>query len=162
MCKSPVLVRKTAKNLGKRCVFRGFCRGQHFYPRNMVRTKGLAPLRRAPVNSPPGCSVCSHAFHFLSSFRKPLALTRASPLKPLRSSISYQKRDGAVAPSLFWCGRRDLRLCGAPRCTARRADAVCAPACPLHSFPRKPLTRVRVSPFKSLRIPFFTKQKNGA
>ena len=37
--KSPVFARKTAKNLGKRCVFRGFCRGQHFYPRNMVHQK---------------------------------------------------------------------------------------------------------------------------
>ncbi len=115
MRKSPVFARKTAKNLGKRCVFRGFCRGQHFYPRNMVRTKGLAPLRRAPMNSPPGCSVCSRAFRFRSSFRKPLALARASPLKPLRSSISYQKRDGATAPSLFWCGRRDLNPHGLPQ-----------------------------------------------
>ena len=115
MRKNPVFARKVAKNLGKRCVFRGFCRGQHFYPRNMVRTKGLAPLRRAPVNSPPGCSVCSRAFCFLSSFRKPLALARASPLKSLRSSISYQKRDGATAPSLFWCGRRDLNPHGLPQ-----------------------------------------------
>ena len=34
--KSPVFARKIAKNLGKHIVFRGFCRGQHFYPRNMV------------------------------------------------------------------------------------------------------------------------------
>ena len=40
---SPVFARKIAKNLGKRYVFRGFCRGQHFYPRNMVDGGGFEP-----------------------------------------------------------------------------------------------------------------------
>ena len=39
--KSPVFARKIAKNLGKHIVFRGFCRGQHFYPLNMVYVTGL-------------------------------------------------------------------------------------------------------------------------
>ena len=41
--KSPVFARKVAKNLGKQRVFRGFCRGQHFYPLNMVEVTGLEP-----------------------------------------------------------------------------------------------------------------------
>ena len=67
----------------------------------LVRTKGLAPLRRAPVNSAPRCSVCAPAYPLHCFPRKPFAPANASPLKSLRVSFSYQKTTEPTAPLFF-------------------------------------------------------------
>lgn len=53
--KSPVFARKTAKNLGKQCVSRGFCRGQHYYPLNMVEVRGVEPRSNRPLTLTSTC-----------------------------------------------------------------------------------------------------------
>lgn len=57
--------------------------------------------------------VCAPCSVFTSFTRKPLALARASTLKPLRTRLLPKKRP--FTGRLFWCGRRDLNPHGLPQ-----------------------------------------------
>ena len=54
------------------------------------RRRDLRPWRRAPVNSPPGCSVCAHPICFLTI----RAQTARSPLAPPPSNPSQKRYNG--------------------------------------------------------------------
>ena len=127
----------------------------------LVRTKGLAPLRRAPVHSPQGCAVCSPAFRFLFPLPQ-TALSRSRlPLQvPSYSLFLTKQKTEQKAP--FFCLVRTKGLAPLRRAPVHSPQgcAVCSPAFRfLFPLPQTALSRSRLP----LQVPsyslFLTKQK---